>query len=275
MLKENSISKVAVIMSVYHKDEPIALRESLQSMINQTYICDMFIFIDGQVSETLMGIIGEFNSTQRVKVFESECNIGLAAALNFLIDQVLVLDYQYIARMDSDDISRPHRIEQQVSFLDKQLLVDVLGTSCREFGASFALEEKHLPEHHQDLVKFSCTRCPFIHPSVMFRADVFRAGFRYPTNTAVTEDMALWFELLKAGYRFSNIKLILLDYRLNEKTISRRQGFKKALSEILLRQRNMFHLKQFSFKNLFFIYARLFFHLMPSSILKFAYKNLR
>ncbi len=113
--------------------------------------------------------------------------------------------------------------------------MDVCGTSCHEFGASFSLDEKHLPKGHDQLVEFSITRCPFIHPTVMFRSSVFEKGHRYPTNTSLTEDMALWFQLLKSGCVFANLNDVLLDYRLNENTINRRHGIGKAFSEIRIR----------------------------------------
>lgn len=269
------MKSVAVIMSVYKSDNPIAFRESLISIFNQTYPCDLYLFRDGAVPELICDILCEFEHDKRVKVFHSDENIGLANALNKLIEEVLVKGYDYIARMDSDDISRPNRIARQVSYFDDNPDVAVCGTSCREFGASFAHEEKHLPTTHSELLKFSISRCPFIHPSVMFRSCVFEVGHRYPTNTALTEDMAFWFTLLNKGYRFGNLNDVLLDYRLCDKTIERRMGFDKALSEVRVRLYNMFVLKQFSLVNTMLILSRLAFHLMPSMFVKYAYKKLR
>ena len=275
MCKMNNNQNVAVIMSVYRLDSPLALKGAIDSILNQTYACDLFIYSDGTIPLGLEQIIDEIITNTRVKYFGSEKNSGLAFALNQLIDIVIVSNYQYIARMDSDDISRVSRIERQVNYFNDNPTVDVCGTSCREFGASYALDEKHLPQTHDELLSFSIARCPLIHPSVMFRSSVFVSGNRYPTNTALTEDMALWFNLLKKGYRFGNINEVLLDYRLNENTIDRRKGMGKALSEVRLRTVNMLALKQFSFKNVLLICSRIIFHLMPSSLVKLAYKKAR
>lgn len=272
------MAKVAVIMSVYHSDRLDYLAIAMESILSQSYQdITLFVYQDGSIPWELENYIKESSyADDRVKYIKRNHNQGLAVALNSLID-IIVDDstYIYVARMDSDDVSRVNRIYKQVRFLTSNPDIDVCGTSCKEFGASFALEEKHLPETHSELLDFSITRCPFIHPSVMFRTSVFRSGIRYPINTALTEDMALWFELLQAGYKFSNINEVLLDYRLNEMTIKRRHGIGKAISEIKIRFRYMFILKRLSIKNVSLIFARLVFHLLPPVLMKFAYRKAR
>lgn len=109
----------------------------------------------------------------------------------------------------------------------------------------------------------------------MFRTKVFLDGIRYPANALLTEDMALWFYLLSLGLKFANINEVLLDYRLNEDTLSRRMGAKKALNEVKIRTRNMFVLKRISFKNVMLIASRFVFHLMPLYFVKLAYSKAR
>lgn len=268
-------NKVSVIMSVYHSDEPEMLKIAIDSIINQTLKCDLLVYQDGGIPDSLSSVLKKYKDNGDIKLFINSKNKGLAVGLNYLINYALDKDYEYIARMDSDDISRPDRIEKQVKFFEKNSDIGVLGTSCREFGASFSLSEKHLPKSHEDLLSFSIVRCPFIHPSVMFRSKVFYGGIRYPENTVLTEDMALWFELLNHNVRFSNLNDILLDYRLNENTINRRKGLKKGMSEIKIRAINMFYLNQVTLKNISLIAARVIFHLMPNYLVKLAYKKFR
>lgn len=267
--------RVCVILSLYISDALNDFMKAAESILNQSYNCDLHIYCDGPLESEVYNYLLLLKKNKRVVVYENDINKGLAFGLNFLIDKVLSLNYTYIARMDSDDISRTNRIFQQVKYLEKELDVDVLGTSCAEFGATYALAEKHLPKTHDSLLSFSLTRCPFIHPTVMFRRTVFEGGIRYPTHTTFTEDMALWFILLEKGFKFNNLNDVLLDYRLNENTVDRRHGFSKALSECSLRLKYMFRLRQFSLKNLALIISRLFFHVMPIKVMKFAYKSFR
>lgn len=267
--------EIAVIMCIYRSDDVKAFISAADSILKQTVPCELLIYQDGLISDELSEELSKYEKYDFVKVFRSEINKGLAFGLNHLINFALEERYSFIARMDSDDISYPERIEKQLIHFTLNTEVDVLGTSCREFGASYALNEKHLPQQHEQLLNFSITRCPFIHPTVMFRASVFEKGYGYPENTTLTEDMALWFELLNAGFKFANINEVLLDYRLNENTINRRKGFKKALSEITIRLKNMKSLRQVSLINIGLIGARIVFHLMPVFLMKLAYKKTR
>lgn len=273
---EESKARVAVIMSVYRSDKCADIENAIDSILKQTYPCSLYLYQDGPVStevSTLLNSISDVHAN--VTLMVSNVNCGLAHALNTMIDEILTKEYDFVARMDSDDISHPTRIARQVKYLNQHPDIDILGTSCHEFGASYALAEKHLPETHSDLVKFSVTRCPFIHPTVMFRITVFADGNRYPVNTQLTEDMALWIKLILSGYKLANLNEVLLDYRLNENAVKRRIGLRKAWSEFRIRLSYMASSKNLSLKHFFLIFSRLFFHILPVSILKFLYKNFR
>lgn len=266
-------------MSVYRGDSFAFVRESLESIFRQTYIgLDVFLFRDGPIDAELQRYLEESaKNTNYLHFIESDVNIGLACGLNKLLDLVLALEkYEYIARMDSDDISLPERISVQVEYLNKNTGIDVVGSFCEEFGASFALKKKKLPVLHNDLLDFSITRCPFIHPTVMFRTKVFTSSdVRYPTDTALTEDMSLWLLLLAEGYRFANIPEVLLKYRLNENTVDRRRGIGKGWSEAAIRFNYMFKLNRVSLRNVSLISFRIIYHILPATLIKYMYKNMR
>ena len=269
------MNNVAVIMSVYKSDSEEHLKNAIESILLQTIECDLLIYIDGNISEPLSKVIYSYDHLSNIQIFSSSINRGLAFALNFLIERSLEHEYNYIARMDSDDYSYPNRLEKQIKYFKDNENVDVNGTFCKEFGSSFALDEKKLPTFSDDLRSFSIARCPFIHPTVVFRRKIFEKGFRYPVDTDFTEDMALWFELLLAGYSFANVNEVLLDYRVNEATLSRRKGLNKLFSEVRLRFRYMKLLNEITFKNITLIIFRIPFHLMPTFILKIIYQKMR
>ncbi len=269
-------NEIVVIMCVYKNDPLEQLIKSVSSVLNQSKGVDFYIYIDGDIPKCVYSYLSKIDiENSAVKLFSSRENRGLAFGLNVLLEKALDAGYEFIARMDSDDIAYAIRMEAQYEYMLENNDIDVLGTSCREFGSSFSLKEKHLPSKHNDLFVFSITRCPFIHPTVMFRSRVFTSGIRYPENTPFTEDMALWFLLLDSNFKFGNLNQILLDYRLNENTIERRRGINKAFSEMKLRFKYMLRLNQFSLKNVIFISARLFFHMMPELLIKQLYLKLR
>lgn len=276
MVRESvSDVKTAVIMSVYRSDDPAHLREAVISILSQSEPCHLYLYRDGIVGGELQNVLDSFSKEGAVRYYCDDVNMGLARSLNRLIDVLIVEDYEYVARMDSDDISAPERLRKQVRYLNRKSNVDVCGTFAREFGASYALSLKSLPTEHNKLVDFSISRCPFIHPTVMFRSNVFRSGYRYPVNTTLTEDMAFWFELLDAGFTFGNLGEVLLDYRLSESTVGRRRGIKKGWSEFIIRLRYLIKLRRFSLANFSKVFFRLVFHLLPVTLLRSAYRFLR
>ena len=269
---------VAIIMSVYVNDNLEQLKLAVDSILGQDYqSLRFFIYKDGLISEEATNYLNEVSENANIFLFGNRVNFGLANSLNYLIDVVLrdMPQVEFIARMDSDDISHSNRISKQVKYFQKSPLVSVCGTACREFGSDAANEFNHVHPKHDDILKLSISKCPMVHPTVMFRKSVFTRGFRYTTETRFTEDVALWFELLSAGLVFGNIDEPLLDYRLTDDTIRRRLGFRKAISEFTLRICFMFKLGQFSPKNTVLVFARLVFHLLPFKLVRYLYKNSR
>ncbi|MEI7266428.1 glycosyltransferase [Pectobacterium versatile] len=274
MSKKNN---VAVIMSVYKNDRLEYIKDAIASVYQQEGVTPLiFVYIDGDIPLTELNYLTDLSNKNVIEITFSDENKGLSFALNTLIDKVLTCpEIEYIARMDSDDISLPKRLKMQRDFLESNPTIDVLGTGCEEFGSDYALTEKKLPSNSECLADFSITRCPFIHPSVMFRRRVFEQGNRYPTHTCFTEDMAFWLELLYKNYKFYNLSDILLKYRFEKNTVTRRAGLSKAKSEVSLRMGYMFLLNKVSLKNLLLIYSRYFFHLLPPKLMGIAYKYFR
>ncbi|HAU8253643.1 TPA: glycosyltransferase [Vibrio vulnificus] len=272
------MKNVCIFMSVYGKDCPVALDAALDSICNQTYPnIEIFICKDGQLTEALEDIILKFVRTSiDVTVLSNPENIGLAKSLNKIIDHVLSREHipDFFARMDSDDIAYPQRIEEQILYMEENRL-DVCGSYCREFGATYALDKKMVPTLNNDIVNMAVSRCPFVHPTVVFHAEVFISGVRYPENTVFSEDMALWFILIKEGFSLGNIPKVLLDYRLNEDTVKRRLGVAKGFSEFKLRWKYMISSKQYSFANVTKLCLRLPFHILPVYLVKILYKYAR
>jgi len=269
--------KVAVLLSVYGRDDFKALKQAVESVLNQTYSnFILYIYRDGVIDGSVQVYLDRLVSEDdRVVLLVGDFNQGLAYALNQLIDRALQDGADYLARMDSDDISLSDRLASQVDFLEARREVDVLGAFCSEFDSEFSLPVKTVPLEHKELVDFSVARCPMIHPTVMFRARVFESGLRYPTESALSEDIALWHKLILEGYIFHNLDKVLLRYRLNNATLSRRTGLPKAMAELRLRLSFMIDSRNVSVNNIGLIVVKFFFHISPRWFVAFAYRHLR
>ena len=110
---------VDIIMPVYNSEKTI--RNSIESILKQTYKNWCLIIIDDGSTDNTCSIINEY-SDKRIKLIKSLNNNGVAASLNIGIDN-LNNDSKYVARMDSDDIMLEYRLENHLQVLYLFLII--------------------------------------------------------------------------------------------------------------------------------------------------------
>jgi glycosyltransferase involved in cell wall biosynthesis len=143
-------------------------------------------------------------------------NAGVAKALNAAIDVSVA---PCIARMDSDDIAVPERLEWQVAYLDAHPECGMVGSSCDLMNVDGSpLGETLVPVADAAIRRRMVWSNPFIHSSVMLRRDVFGAVGRYEEGCR-WEDYDLWWRVI-LRYRVANLpqKLIVRTHRANATT---------------------------------------------------------
>ncbi|MFL9750699.1 glycosyltransferase [Vibrio cyclitrophicus] len=130
--------KLAVAMSVYRTDNEAHLRKAISSILKQTYTnFDLYIEVDGPVHKDISTLLLGYGSYKNVFVNFNESNKGLAFRLNQIIDKVTKSGcYSFIARMDADDISLPTRFSTQLSFLNENPRISVVGSDVLEISNS-------------------------------------------------------------------------------------------------------------------------------------------
>lgn len=270
----SGMTHLAVIMSIYQNDKLEFCKESINSILQQTYTdFDLYIAYDGQVPDEVDDFISGLKDT-RIHVQRLEKNTGLAYALNYLLGIVLKNpNYELIARMDADDISLPARFEKQLNFFFSNPDVSCAGTWYEEIDESGNhLHYRKLPTEHDKLLKRYYMRAPFAHPSVMFRRRlIINAGF-YPTDTFLMEDNVLWGRALLANLRFANIPEYLLKFRIDKNFYKRRSGLKYGWNFIKTRFKinKSLRFPHYSFLLLLIIGIG---KMMPPFILRFFYKH--
>lgn len=113
----------SVLMSVYYKEKPEYLRKSILSMWNQTVKTDDFVLVcDGPLTKELNAVVEEMQQKlgSFLHVYRLTKNSGLGIALN---EGLKHCKNEFVARMDSDDISRPYRCEAQLQCLTITLIL--------------------------------------------------------------------------------------------------------------------------------------------------------
>jgi glycosyltransferase involved in cell wall biosynthesis len=196
---------VTIAIPFYNSEK--FLHWSIQSVLNQTYSNWELLLLDDGSTDNSLAIAQKFISDSRIRIISDNMNKGIASRLNQSID---IAKGSLFARMDSDDIMFPNRIEEQVSFMNQNPSIDVVGSSA------IIIDNKNRITGYRE-VKFHNSfqsvlrRGPFIHPTVFGRIEWFRKYY-YADELSGVEDYELWLRSFNYS-NFFNIKMPLLFYR--------------------------------------------------------------
>lgn len=261
----------SVLMSVYYKDNPIWLKQAIDSVLNNTIKPNQIVLIvDGQIPNELVQVLTEYKNN--LDVLQLEKNSGLGIALQ---QGLLKCKYPLVARMDSDDISLPNRFELQLKEFENNPNLTIVGGYIQEFDSQTNEKTsiRKVPLEDNKIKQYVKTRSPFNHPSVMFKKeDVLKVG-NYQTFYQM-EDYYLWARLVKENYQMKNIPEVLLNFRTDKNMFARRGSYKyfKSNKEISKQMLKMKIIKYHYY--LFNIIVRFITQvLMPNNIRKLFYKK--
>lgn len=271
--------KYTVLMSVYYKEKVEYLRESIDSMINQTIFPDEFIIIeDGVLPANLSLLIEEYKNSypKLFTVLKNEVNLGLGPSLR---NGILHARNEIIVRMDSDDISKNNRVEKQLCIFNQYPNIGIVGCSEVEFEKSVdnVVAVHSVPSYDEDIRKMMKRRCSLLHPTVVFKkSDVIRAGNYQEKNTYhLYEDYDLFTRMvLVNNVKAYNVKGNLYYMRVSGDFYSRRGGIAYALTALRfkynLKRRKLISLWDFCLSGL----GQAFVCLLPNFIRSYIYISL-
>lgn len=147
-------------------------------------------------------------------------NRGLGAALQKGIERCR---YEWIARMDTDDIAVKNRFELQLRAIVKEPQLAVIGGQVDEFAGSpeQVVGRRKVPLLNAELRAFIKWRSPFNHPTVMLNKKAVLQVGNYQANGKI-EDYFLWSRVMLAGYEVKNLPEILVHMRVDAGIYQRR-----------------------------------------------------
>ncbi len=226
----------SVLMSVYKKELPQNLRTSIDSMMKQTVPPDDFVlYCDGKLTDELYLEIERLKQKYSVlNVIYNDINSGLGKALSAGIDYC---KHDIVARMDSDDIAKPERMELQLEAF-RTHHADIVSGFIEEFSEDISnvTALKVLPENHAEIIAYAKKRNPFNHPCVCFRKQqVYLAG-NYE-HCPFFEDYWLWVRMLQKGCKGYNVQQSLLYMRSGSELYKRRGGFSYTMDALKFRKK--------------------------------------
>lgn len=218
---------ISVIMSTYKEDERL-LRESIESILNQTYRdFEYIIILDYPDNDVHKSVIEEYAlKDDRIHFYINEKNMGLTDSLNRGLS---LCHGEYIARMDADDISLTDRLERQMKYLEKNHY-DLIGgiTEMINENGSLLYSIKSVPTDPKKINKaLRYSQC-IAHPTWLGRKEVFEknAGYRH---MPLCEDYDFTLRAVLNGFVVSNLNEAVLKYRMTSNSISRSNLFEQYL----------------------------------------------
>ena len=228
------MKRFSVLMSVYIREQATLLDRALQSiLVNQSVKPSELVLVeDGPLTDGLYHVIDKYKQIfpELVSVKLPQ-NGGLGNALNAGLKQCR---YEWIARMDSDDISLPTRFEKQLEYLETHPDTDVLGCALGEFedNEHEVISIKACPVSVDSYIKF---RSPVNHPTVFFRKSSVQSAGGYQ-HCHFMEDYHLWIRMYAMGMHITSLQDVLYLFKMDQNTLKRGGGWKYVISELEIQQ---------------------------------------
>lgn len=266
-------SAFSVLMSIYARENPAFLEESLRSLVDQSRPPGEIVVVkDGQLTQALEQVLARYQNAypDLFKVTGYEKNKGLGEALNYGMQYVTS---PIVARMDGDDISVRTRFEEQISYMEAHPDVAALGSCIAEFDTDPVqiMRTRRVPETHEEIIHKARLANPMNHMTVVFRKDAVLQAGGYQ-HAPYFEDYDLWIRMLNKGMKFHNLQRSLVLARVGNDMVGKRHGLRYAGYEFdhFLRMKKTGFIGTFSMAKA--VILRLPFRLMPKSLLIAVYR---
>lgn len=225
----------SVAISVYKNDDPLYFDRALNSIYFEQTVKpkEIVLIVDGPVPQDINSVISKYEDlTGVLRVIRLPVNKGLGNALRIAVEEA---SCDYIARMDSDDISLPDRFEAELSAFSADKDLDVVGGNISEFiGEENNIVAKRIvPKTDKEIKEYMKTRCPLNHVSVMYKKKSVLDSGNY-LDLFWNEDYYLWIRMALKGAKMANTGKIAVNVRTGADMYKRRGGTKYFKSELFL-----------------------------------------
>ncbi len=217
-------------MSVYAKERADYLKQSIESILSQTVLSDDIVIVcDGALTRELDDVLDSFKD--KIRLVRLPENQGLGKALNAGLAECR---HDLVARMDSDDIALPGRMDKQLKLFASDPDISLTSGTVEEFSGTpdNITGKRSVPLENEAIRRYSRKRNPMNHPAVMFRKSAVQAVGGYNEDYPLFEDYSLWVRMLMNGSKAVNTDDTLVYMRVDDNTFERRGG-KRYASDML------------------------------------------
>jgi len=221
--------RVSVVMPIYNGAEFLAL--SIDSVLAQTIADFELILVDDGSTDGTARIIGTYAARDARIVSVAKPNSGIADTLN---RGLAVARGEWIARLDSDDLMMPQRLERQLAFMVANPDAIAAGSYYEIIDPAGASHGTRLPlpRTRDELAGFLAAREPlsFLHPSMIFRRQTALDLHGYDKQTEPAEDVDLFARMLATGAPILIQPEVLLRYRVHSNAVSAKNATRQFMT---------------------------------------------
>lgn len=200
--------KVSVLITVYNDEKNIF--SAAKSILDQTYQDFELVIVDDGSTDNTPVVLKELAARDPRVLILTQSNSGTTVASN---NGLKKCTGEFVARLDSDDISYPNRLELGVNFLMKNSQVGVVGGNCDIMDESGNVIGSRIIKTNNPM-KTLLHRCIFQQSDIMFRKDIVMKLGGYRSKFRNSQDYDLWLRISDKA-EVAKLDSILGAWRLN------------------------------------------------------------
>lgn len=261
--------RISVIMGIYNC--AVTLPSAIDSLLNQTFQGFKVIMCDDGSQDNTIEVAQRYVAQYPDKfiLLKNPVNRGLNYTLNRCLELV---DTDYVARMDGDDISLPTRFEKEINFLDNHPEIAIVSTPMIYFDDRGDFRTGRRGDKYPTKVDF-IHGTPFCHAPSMVRTEAYRmvGGYSEDPKFLRVEDYHLWFKMYEKGFRGYILPEALYKMRDDRRAIARRNWCNRV---------NEFHVRRIGYAMLkipmlkrVYMFRPLLVGIIPNSLYNYFHKK--
>lgn len=207
------MKKISIVLPTYNGEKFI--RESIESLLNQTYKNWELIIVNDCSTDNTLNIINEYaQKDSRIRIYNNEVNKRIAASLNVGFSQATG---EYYTWTSDDNMFKPNAIEVLAKYLDENPEIDLVSSRydvIDEEGNFVKISDKHNKRTVLKLIR-GCN----VGASFMYRKEIAEKVGGYDTDLFCAEDYDYWCRIATVG-NILFTKESLYKYRVNSQSLS-------------------------------------------------------
>lgn len=205
--------RISIVMPF--RNAAATLPEALASVQAQTFTDWELLAVDDRSSDDSAALVAAFAAgDERVHLLENQSSRGVVGASE-TAGRAAKADW--LARMDSDDVSHPERLERQWKLAESRPELDVIGCGVEILtplgdGMARHVDWVNSLRDSREIANARFIENPLVHPSALMRKAAVQAAGGY-REVPWAEDHDLWLRLLEAGAAFGKVPETLMGWR--------------------------------------------------------------